>query len=78
MSTACAGSSTTRPASIPGGGLEEFLEREVERYRPQLQRYALLARQARARARTGRSVFSAHAGLARVGSRGIDRQGGSV
>jgi len=27
-----------------GGGLEEFLDREVERYRPQLQRYALLAR----------------------------------
>jgi ATP-dependent exoDNAse (exonuclease V) beta subunit len=27
-----------------GGGLEEFLEREVERYRSQLQRYALLAR----------------------------------
>jgi hypothetical protein len=26
-----------------GGGLEEFLEREVERYRPQLQRYAILA-----------------------------------
>jgi ATP-dependent helicase/nuclease subunit A len=26
-----------------GGGLEEFLEREVERYRPQLQRYAVLA-----------------------------------
>ncbi len=26
-----------------GGGLEEFLEREVERYRPQLQRYAMLA-----------------------------------
>ena len=27
-----------------GGGIEEFLEREVERYRSQLQRYALLAR----------------------------------
>jgi ATP-dependent exoDNAse (exonuclease V) beta subunit len=27
-----------------GGGLEKFLEREVERYRPQLQRYAVLAR----------------------------------
>ncbi len=27
-----------------GGGVEEFLEREVERYRSQLQRYALLAR----------------------------------
>ncbi len=26
-----------------GGGLEEFLDREVERYRPQLQRYAQLA-----------------------------------
>jgi ATP-dependent helicase/nuclease subunit A len=26
-----------------GGGLNEFLDREVERYRPQLQRYALLA-----------------------------------
>jgi ATP-dependent exoDNAse (exonuclease V) beta subunit len=26
-----------------GGGLEEFLDREVERYRAQLQRYALLA-----------------------------------
>jgi hypothetical protein len=26
-----------------GGGLEEFLEREVERYRPQLERYAALA-----------------------------------
>jgi ATP-dependent exoDNAse (exonuclease V) beta subunit len=26
-----------------GGGLAEFLDREVERYRPQLQRYALLA-----------------------------------
>jgi ATP-dependent exoDNAse (exonuclease V) beta subunit len=26
-----------------GGGLQEFLDREVERYRPQLQRYALLA-----------------------------------
>jgi ATP-dependent exoDNAse (exonuclease V) beta subunit len=26
-----------------GGGLTEFLEREVERYRPQLQRYAMLA-----------------------------------
>ncbi len=26
-----------------GGGLEEFLDREVERYRPQLQRYAVLA-----------------------------------
>ena len=26
-----------------GGGLELFLEREVERYRPQLERYALLA-----------------------------------
>jgi ATP-dependent helicase/nuclease subunit A len=26
-----------------GGGLEEFLDHEVERYRPQLQRYALLA-----------------------------------
>jgi ATP-dependent helicase/nuclease subunit A len=26
-----------------GGGLEKFLDREVERYRPQLQRYALLA-----------------------------------
>jgi ATP-dependent helicase/nuclease subunit A len=27
-----------------GGGLEEFLDREVERYRPQLERYAMLAR----------------------------------
>ena len=27
-----------------GGSLAEFLDREVERYRPQLQRYALLAR----------------------------------
>jgi ATP-dependent exoDNAse (exonuclease V) beta subunit len=27
-----------------GGGLEEFLDREVERYRPQLQRYAQLAK----------------------------------
>lgn len=27
-----------------GGGLEEFLDREVERYRAQLQRYAVLAR----------------------------------
>jgi ATP-dependent exoDNAse (exonuclease V) beta subunit len=27
-----------------GGGLEEFLDREVERYRPQLQRYAALAK----------------------------------
>jgi ATP-dependent helicase/nuclease subunit A len=27
-----------------GGGVEEFLDREVERYRPQLQRYATLAR----------------------------------
>jgi ATP-dependent helicase/nuclease subunit A len=27
-----------------GGGLEEFLDREVERYRPQLQRYAVLAK----------------------------------
>jgi len=27
-----------------GGGLEEFLDREVERYRPQLHRYARLAR----------------------------------
>ena len=27
-----------------GGGLAEFLEREVERYRPQLERYAVLAR----------------------------------
>jgi ATP-dependent helicase/nuclease subunit A len=27
-----------------GGGLEEFLDREVLRYRPQLQRYASLAR----------------------------------
>jgi ATP-dependent exoDNAse (exonuclease V) beta subunit len=27
-----------------GGGVEEFLEREVERYRSQLQRYAVLAR----------------------------------
>jgi ATP-dependent helicase/nuclease subunit A len=26
-----------------GGGLEEFLDREVERYRPQLQRYGRLA-----------------------------------
>jgi ATP-dependent helicase/nuclease subunit A len=27
-----------------GGGLEEFLDREVERYRPQLLRYAILAK----------------------------------
>jgi ATP-dependent exoDNAse (exonuclease V) beta subunit len=27
-----------------GGGLEQFLDREVERYRPQLERYAALAR----------------------------------
>jgi ATP-dependent exoDNAse (exonuclease V) beta subunit len=27
-----------------GGGLEEFLDREVERYRPQLERYAALVR----------------------------------
>jgi hypothetical protein len=27
-----------------GGGREEFLDREVERYRPQLDRYAMLAR----------------------------------
>jgi ATP-dependent helicase/nuclease subunit A len=27
-----------------GGGIEEFLDREVERYRPQLQRYAMLAK----------------------------------
>ena len=27
-----------------GGGLEEFLDREVERYRPQLQRYSVMAR----------------------------------
>ena len=26
-----------------GGGLQEFLDREVERYRPQLERYAALA-----------------------------------
>ena len=31
-----------------GGGLEQFLDREVERYRPQLQRYALLAQETRA------------------------------
>jgi hypothetical protein len=30
--------------AIEGGGLEEFLDREVERYRPQLQRYAALMR----------------------------------
>jgi hypothetical protein len=27
-----------------GGGLDEFLDREVERYRSQLQRYAMLAK----------------------------------
>ena len=27
-----------------GGGIGDFLDREVERYRPQMQRYALLAR----------------------------------
>jgi ATP-dependent exoDNAse (exonuclease V) beta subunit len=27
-----------------GSGLEEFLDREVERYRPQLQRYSVLAK----------------------------------
>jgi ATP-dependent exoDNAse (exonuclease V) beta subunit len=27
-----------------GGDLQEFVDREVERYRPQLQRYAVLAR----------------------------------
>ena len=27
-----------------GGGVEEFLEREVQRHRPQLERYAALAR----------------------------------
>ena len=38
-----------------GGGLEEFLDREVERYRPQLQRYAQLAQETGAG--TGASGF---------------------
>jgi ATP-dependent exoDNAse (exonuclease V) beta subunit len=33
-----------KTSSHEGGGLEEFLAREVERYRPQLHRYAQLMR----------------------------------
>ena len=38
--TACAGSSTTRPARTKGGALEAFLDSEQARYRAQLERYA--------------------------------------
>ena len=44
MNAALAGSSTTRRASTAAELSRSFLDREVERYRPQLQRYALLAR----------------------------------
>ncbi|HVS26970.1 MAG TPA: hypothetical protein VHE58_06690 [Burkholderiales bacterium] len=42
MKTACAGSLITKPAE--GGDLEEFLNREQERYRKQLEQYAKLMR----------------------------------
>ena len=51
-----------------GGSLDEFLDREVERYRPQLHRYAQLAAQARTRARPRGAVLSADARLAGVGA----------
>jgi len=40
MKVACAGSWITKPAE--GGDLEEFLDREQERYRKQLKQYAAL------------------------------------
>ena len=39
-----AGSSTTRRGRHEGGDPEVFLDRERERYRPQLERYAALMR----------------------------------
>ena len=49
----------------------QFLDREVERYRPQLERYALLARRHRPeRVRVG-LYFPLMRRLARVGARGI-------
>ena len=53
-----------------GSGLEEFLDREVERYRSQLQRYAVLAKKTGSRTRPPGVVFSADAGLAGVGGVG--------
>ena len=53
-----------------GGALAEFLDREVERYRPQLQRYALLARKMGPEPVRVGPVFPAHARLARMGALG--------
>ena len=53
-----------------GGGLEEFLDREVERYRPQLQRSGLLARRLGPRTGAAGAVLSVDAGrLAESGKR---------
>ena len=41
-----------------GAGLDEFLDREQERYRPQLERYAYADAQARRRSRSGSACIS--------------------
>ena len=61
-----------------GGALDEFLEREVDRYRPQLERYALLARRlGPERVRVG-LYFPLIGAWREWDPEGFDRQGGSV
>ena len=52
-----------------GGGLELFLDREVERYRSQLERYGRLARRLGTRTGSFGVVLSSNAGMARMVSR---------
>ncbi len=52
-----------------GAGLDEFLDNERERYRPQLERYASLVSAAGGGTDPAGAVFPAVVGLARVGTR---------
>ena len=54
-----------------GGGREEFLDREVERYRPQLERYAVLARRLGPEPVRVGAILSADARVAGLGAAGV-------
>ncbi len=57
-----------------GSGVEQFLDREVERYTPQLRALRALCKETRARTRAPGTVFSPDAGVAGVGCLSL-RQG---
>ena len=62
-----------KTSSHEGAGLEEFLDRERERYAPQLERYAALMQPLGDEPDAGRPVFPAALGVARMGAGRLSR-----